>query len=93
MQEETGLQAIILKEKIGVAEYTIQKGAKGKNFTVQKIVHYFLMETSEVRLSVEVKEAIKDAKWYALQEALKIFGYENTKFILKEAVNIISQED
>ena len=93
VQEETGLQAIILKEKIGVAEYTIQKGNKSKNSTIQKIVHYFLMETSDVRLSVEVKEAIKDAKWYALQEALKIFGYENTKFILKEAVNIISQED
>ena len=36
VQEETGLQAIILKEKIGVAEYTIQKGNKSKNSTIQK---------------------------------------------------------
>lgn len=90
VQEETGLQAIILKEKIGIAEYTIQKESGKKSATIQKIVHYFLMETSESRLSVQAKEAIKDARWYSPQEALKIFGYENTKFILKEAVNMIS---
>ncbi len=91
VQEETGVQTLLMKEKIGVVEYTVEKKQDDKKrVTIQKIVHYYLMETPDEKITVPTKkEAIKDGKWFTIDDALKTFGYENTKSILKEAVEKI----
>ncbi|HLC99710.1 MAG TPA: transcription antitermination factor NusB [Patescibacteria group bacterium] len=94
VQEETGIQTLLMKEKIGIVEYTVEKKQEDKKrMTIQKIVHYYLMETPDEKIVVEKGEAIKDGKWYTTDEALKTFGYENTKSILKEAVAKITNNN
>src|SRR3989338_4480075 len=72
-------------------QWTLPKGHVEENESIEDAALREVQEETGLQ-AIILKENIKDAKWYALQEALKIFGYENTKFILKEAVNIISQK-
>lgn len=80
--EETGLPLKELKilKKIGVIkyDYTLRKQK------IFKIVVFYLMETTAVRLKPEWE--VKGARWFARKNLAKAVGYSNTKEIVRKAL-------
>lgn len=80
--EETGLPLKRLKilKKLGTVKYSYVL----HNKKVFKIVVFYLMETDAIRLRPQWE--IKDAKWIARKDVLKMPGYSDTKLIIRKAL-------
>lgn len=86
--EETGIYGWIEK-KLDVVYYQY---VQTQMDTVDKEVHYFLVEAEEGNLHAQVGE-ICGVEWYSLQEAWvkqKAFGYANHDCILQKAFTELS---
>ena len=83
IQEETGMIGKII-EPVDVIKYTYEHSSLG---TVDKEVHYYLVEALSGDLQPQVEE-IKGVAWYKPLEAWekqKQNGYDNNDKILKQA--------
>lgn len=90
IQEETGLIGKII-EPVDVIKYTYEHASLG---TVDKEVHYYLVEALSGDLQPQVEE-IKGVAWYKPLEAWekqKQNGYNNNDKILKQALQKLGVE-
>lgn len=90
IQEETGLIGKII-EPVDVIKYTYEHASLG---TVDKEVHYYLVEALSGDLQPQVEE-IKGVAWYKPLEAWekqKQNGYDNNDKILKQALQKLGVE-
>nr|WP_249435587.1 NUDIX domain-containing protein [Paenibacillus sp. Marseille-Q4541] len=90
IQEETGLIGKII-EPVDVIKYTYEHAALG---TVDKEVHYYLVEALGGDLQPQVEE-IKGVAWYKPLDAWekqKQNGYDNNDNILKQALQKLGIE-
>ncbi len=85
--EETGLDHLKILRKIGKIQYFFRLHKQA----MFKIVHIFLLETNEEKLT-PCKIETKDAKWFKRDEAIQKISYKNAKNFLIKANNIILQE-
>lgn len=90
IQEETGMIGKII-EPVDVIKYTYEHSSLG---TVDKEVHYYLVEALSGDLQPQVEE-IKGVAWYKPLEAWekqKQNGYDNNDKILKQALQKLGVE-
>jgi 8-oxo-dGTP pyrophosphatase MutT (NUDIX family) len=82
--EETGMTGRIVAP-ITVIRYRYEAANRG---TIDKEVHYFLVEAEEGRLRAQVEE-IAEVAWHAPQEAWRLqqaYGYGNNTEVLAQAL-------
>lgn len=85
IEEETGLVGV-LKDKLTVIGYVYEHATLG---TVEKEVHYYLVEASEGELVAQVEE-ISGVGWYAPGDAWKLQqeqGYDNNDDVVRLALD------
>ena len=84
--EEIGIPRDDLKivEKLNDIKYFFHREGK----TVFKIVHFFLIESSNSELKPQGEE-VQDAQWFAPDEAVEKNEYENSTEIIKAAIKKI----
>jgi len=85
--EETGIVGRIVK-LIDIIAYTYTHPKHG---SVDKEVHYYLVECESGQLRPQVEE-IRGVAWYDPQEAWKLqqkSGYDNNDFILEKALKML----
>ena len=90
IQEETGMIGKII-EPVDVIKYTYEHASLG---TVDKEVHYYLVEALSGNLQPQIEE-IKGVAWYKPLEAWekqKQNGYDNNDKILKQALQKLGIE-
>lgn len=90
IQEETGMIGKII-EPVDIIKYTYEHSSLG---TVDKEVHYYLVEALSGDLQPQVEE-IKGVAWYKPLEAWekqKQNGYDNNDKILKQALQKLGIE-
>lgn len=83
IQEETGIEGTILAP-LSVISYHYENSELG---TINKEVHYFLVEAREGSLEAQVEE-ITGVAWYSPQEAWRlqsVSGYDNNDEVLRLA--------
>ncbi|EPY08877.1 NTP pyrophosphohydrolase [Paenibacillus alvei TS-15] len=86
--EETGIHGRI-DTKLDTIYYQYVQPQAG---TIDKEVHYFLVEAEEGKLHAQIEE-IRSVEWYSPQEAWekqREFGYDNNDHILQKAFEELS---
>ena len=81
VKEEAGITSLSIKEQLGITRYSFQ----AEDALIRKTVHYFLMITSQKRLTPQVEEHLIDAKWQPIDEAIKQLEYDTDKEIVAKA--------
>lgn len=84
IEEEVGLHAVEVKEKLDSVQYFF----KWEEELVKKTVHYFLAEfTGSEQPVPQTEEGIQEVKWFSTEDALKEVGYKKSnKPILEKAI-------
>ncbi|BCJ86237.1 NUDIX hydrolase [Effusibacillus dendaii] len=89
--EETGIQAEIEGDPLGVISFQFETSGKGM---ITKQVTYYLMRAVSGDTKAQVEE-IKDVIWLPLDDVLPLHtkqGYDNNHVILERAVNRLRGE-
>lgn len=81
VKEEAGITSLSIKEQLGITRYSFQ----AEDALIQKTVHYFLMTTSQKRLTPQVEEHLIDAQWQPIDEAINQLEYDTDKQIVTKA--------
>ena len=81
VREEAGLTDLSVKNQLGVTRFKFQT----ENAVVYKTVHYFLMTTSQRKLVPQAEEALLDARWFPIDEAIKQLAYDTDQEIVSRA--------
>jgi len=88
LEEETGITKIeILDLPLIHEEYEVIRHGEKR----LKINEYFIGFVKDKNVKIE-KEEIQSYKWVTYEEALKTFGYESHKQVLKEAQKYLKNE-
>ena len=86
VKEEAGIDARIV-EYIGSSQYTFQ----GKEDTVNKIVHWYLMTADSFYSKPQREEYFIDSGYYKYYEAYHLLKFNDEKHILKKAYHLYNQ--
>jgi len=90
VKEEIGLRELKIIKKLGEREYIAKEPEKG---LVKRKVTDFLMEnTGGTELIIEESEGIKDAKWFDLDEVLRLRQYKEVKEVIQKAINYLRKK-
>ena len=91
--EETGLapESLRLAAYLGNIHYEFVTHEEEKTLN-DKEVHFFLVivDCPRADLSPRIDEGILEAKWFALNEAMKMVSYENYRKVLAIAARALS---
>ena len=86
--EETGLKEIKIIDKIGRTNYFFH--LKGE--LIFKTVFFFLVEAAGNEKFKIQQDEIKDARWFAQEEAAKTVSYKGAKQMLEKAIKMYRKE-
>lgn len=81
VQEEAGITSLSIKEQLGITRYSFQT----EEALIRKTVHYFLMTTSQKKLTPQKEEYLIDAIWQPIDEAINQLEYDTDKNIVAKA--------
>ena len=87
--EETGIVGRII-ERIEIIKYQYEHKNKG---TIDKEVHYYLVEAVGGELQAQVEE-IRGVLWYSPEQALlqqRTKGYDNNEAVLSKAIELLNK--
>ncbi|MFH0937060.1 MAG: NUDIX hydrolase [Candidatus Daviesbacteria bacterium] len=87
--EETGVETEII-EKIGDSRYVFFSPQEGEK--VFKVVSFFLMKYLSGEPKAQDGE-ISEAKWFPVEEALKVFSFPKDKELLKKAIEMMKKKE
>ena len=83
--EETGIQASIVGDPLGIISYQFQVPGRG---VIRKRVTYYLMEARTAETRAQLQE-VRDAFWHPLERLIDLHrerGYDNNDEIMERAV-------
>ncbi len=83
--EEAGLTDLAVKNELGVTRFRFQ----AETAVVHKTVHYFLMLTNQKNLTPQAEEGLLEAKWFPIDEAIRVLAYDTDQDIVARARAII----
>lgn len=83
VKEEAGVDAHIIKY-VGSSQYTFQ----GREDTVSKTVHWYLMGTENFYTKPQREEHFLDVGYYKYHEAYHLIKFSDERYILKKAYDI-----
>lgn len=81
VEEEAGLRDLAVKDQLGVTRFSFQ----AETALVSKTVHYFLMTTQQKVLTPQAEEGLLEARWFPIDEALKVLAYDTDQEIVARA--------
>lgn len=87
VQEESGIQELVVRNQLGVTRFTFQ----AEKAIVRKTVHYYLMVTQQKDLVPQAEEGIIDAAWFPIKEAIKNLAYDTDQEIVQRAVSWLTR--
>ena len=87
--EEIGIKNVKVKDYLGSIDIKVNEPNKRP---VPKTVLYYLIETTDEKLTVTAEPEVKDAKWVTKDEAIKLISYENAQEIFSEALKKLSAQ-
>ncbi|MGL4363289.1 MAG: NUDIX hydrolase [Cellulosilyticaceae bacterium] len=80
VKEESGAHAKIM-DYVGFSEYTFQ----GKDDTIHKTVHWYLMRSENFYTKPQKEEYFIDVGYYKFHEAYHLMKFADERYILKKA--------
>lgn len=83
--EEAGLTDLSVKNELGVTRFKFQ----AETATVHKTVHYFLMLTNQRILTPQAEEGLLEAKWFPIDEAIRVLAYDTDQNIVARAREVL----
>jgi 8-oxo-dGTP pyrophosphatase MutT (NUDIX family) len=84
VREETGVEGE-LGRHLDTIRYTVHiNGAPH-----EKRVDFFLMETRHEAITPQAAEGIRDAGWYAPEDALATIGYDQVRAVVAQAITLL----
>ncbi len=86
IKEEIGLGNTKIIDQLGEIEYTAREPKIG---LVKRKVTYFLVETTDSKIKVGKSLGIQEAKWFKLDEVLKLKRYKDIEKIFNKAINLL----
>lgn len=89
VQEEAGLSELFVKEQLGVTRFSFQ----AETALVKKTVHYFLMITSQVKLTPQAEEGLLEAVWQPIDKAIAMLAYDTDQQIVERARDRLLGQD
>lgn len=81
--EEIGVREVRVVCPLGKIHITVNAPGKAP---VPKVVHYFLMEALDPRLTITPDNEVKGGEWVPVNRVLLMLGYENAKEIFRHAL-------
>ncbi len=87
VRNELGLDGEII-EKLGGNEYIATQPKDGK---VKKCVTYYLVEAEYGDLTLDTTGGLDDARWFSIEEALKLNLYDDIRPIINRSIEILGQ--
>jgi ADP-ribose pyrophosphatase YjhB (NUDIX family) len=85
VQEEVGIQELVVKEQLGTTRFVFQ----AEEALVKKTVHYYLMITEQVELKPQEEEGFIDAGWFPISVAITMLEYDTDQEIVAKAQMIL----
>lgn len=85
VQEEIGIQTLVVKEQLGTTRFVFQ----AEEALVKKTVHYYLMTTEQVELVPQAEEGFIDAGWFPISVAITMLEYDTDQDIVAKAQMIL----
>lgn len=85
VQEEAGIQDVLVREKLGNTRFVFQ----AEEALVKKTVHYFLMITEQVQLQPQAEEGFLEAGWFPIGLAITMLEYDTDQDIVAKAQAIL----
>jgi 8-oxo-dGTP pyrophosphatase MutT (NUDIX family) len=79
--EESGLEDLAIKRKIGLVRYTFYWRPEEVNY--KKTVHYFLMKLDGDSAEVALEPDFVEFTWARIEEAVKLLTFENDRRIVR----------
>lgn len=89
LEEELGISNMDVGEKLGVNEYVAHDPEKGP---VRRRVEYFLVETSDEKLTLGPSGGLTKAQWFSLDELANIKTYPDIVGIFKKAFELLQSQ-
>ncbi|HEY9448384.1 MAG TPA: NUDIX hydrolase [Gemmatimonadaceae bacterium] len=86
VQEETGLDELILRDAIDTIDWYF----RFRRRLIHKVCHFYLMESDSAETSPQREEGITECSWLPLDEALERISYANARSVLERAAGIVS---
>lgn len=86
--EETGFSARVL-EKLDEIHFYFYSHTDEK--LIHRIVHFFLMQCEDGE-PAQLDQEVDMAKWYPINEAIRMLKYENEKEILRKARRVLKKK-
>lgn len=85
VEEETGLDSLILGPDLGEIDWTFR--LKGRR--VHKFCRFFLMQSEGGEARPQLSEGITECRWLPLEDAVRTVGYENARGVILRAADRI----
>jgi len=79
---ETGLTDLKTHGEIGTIQVVVNEPGK---LPTKKQVHYYLMSTQQIEISIKVGPGLQGGGWFPLATADQVVSYENARAILRDA--------
>ncbi|HEY9480104.1 MAG TPA: NUDIX hydrolase [Gemmatimonadaceae bacterium] len=86
VQEETGLDELILRDAIDTIDWYF----RFRRRLIHKVCHFYLMESDSAETSPQREEGITECSWLPLDEALERISYANARAVLERAAGMVS---
>ena len=91
--EELGLEEVRLLDYLGKIDIWFRDRYEKKGALVHKDIHFFLFQTTQdAKLYADPKQHTYEAKWVPMSQVVKISSYEDTKTILKHAIDLVKKQ-
>lgn len=88
VREETGVEAEVV-DALDSIEYWFQATRDGRRTRVHKVVHFFLLAYLRGNVADHDQE-VREARWFALDEAAARLAFENERRVLEKARGLIA---
>lgn len=89
LEEELGISNMDVGDKLGVNEYVAHDPEKGP---VRRRVEYFLVETTDKKLTLGPSGGLTKASWFSLDELANIKTYPDIVGIFKKAFELLQSK-
>lgn len=90
ISEELGITQCRIIRSLGSIVIRVRSRFE-RPYPFSKRVHFFLVETNQVKLTPEPKSiSVRDAQWFSQAEAGTCLGYRNSKQIFYKAVSFLT---
>ena len=83
VKEETGVDVEIISDKKSTLEYTVENG------NLKEVIYFIAKKIGGEEKAQETE--VSEIRWLAFDEAVEMLTYDNSKELLRKAINFIEK--